>query len=236
MRCNLCENTTFTNMGPRLNVRCVKCGSLERTRLLWLYLQRLNLTRDTRVLHIAPERGLYDALRGVVAAENYVCADFNPSLFRFAPGCRQIDLRQLSHWPSEEFDLILHSHVLEHIPCNIASPLFHLHRMLKPSGKHVFVIPFMGGNYEESFEAMPEAERVQRFGQNDHVRRFGRNDVPMHIGSILQLPRDWDAQADFTAQQLEDVNIPREQWNGFNGSTVFVLDRSDMLGFDRQRS
>ena len=82
---------------------------------------------------------------------------------------------------------------------------------------------------------MPEAERVKRFGQNDHVRRFGAADVPRHIGALLRLPSTWEATADFSATDLQAVNIPREQWSGFNGSSVFVLARGDMLGFGGER-
>src|SRR5687768_6477471 len=61
--CPVClQSSTFIAAGstPRDHALCVVCGSLERHRLLMLYLrQRTNLFRDElSVLHFSPERGL----------------------------------------------------------------------------------------------------------------------------------------------------------------------------------
>ena len=60
--CSCCGGTfrTFLPAGglqQRQNARCPGCGSLERHRLLWLYLQqKTNLFSDSlRMLHVAPE-------------------------------------------------------------------------------------------------------------------------------------------------------------------------------------
>lgn len=228
MRCNLCGNDEFVDMSSRKNVQCSQCFSLERTRLLWLYLQRLPLTQHHKVLHIAPELGLYQALAKRINKENYVVADINPDRYPFVENCIKIDLSDLENQPSREFDLILHSHVLEHVPCNIAYTLFHLHRMLKDSGRHFFVVPFTPGKYEENFQDLSYAERCQRFGQYDHVRLFGRKDIGTHLGKLLRLPADIDATRDFTPEELREANIPEGCWREFQGCAVFNLGRSDM--------
>ncbi|MFZ5964857.1 hypothetical protein ACOXXX_18085 [Thalassococcus sp. BH17M4-6] len=196
--------------------------------MLWLHLSAMNIGPDTRVLHIAPERGIFKKLQSRITPENYHFADLFPELFKFAKGCRKIDLTDLDHWPSQEYDLIIHSHVLEHIPCNLAYPVYHLHRMLKPTGKHVFIVPFMPGKYAENFQDISEEERVRTLSQKDHVRRFGREDVPTHLGSILDLPENWSAERTVGAEQLRAANIPEREWNGFTGCSVMVLDRDAM--------
>ena len=146
MKCNICGCKIFLDMNNRKGVRCKDCGSLERTRLVWMYIQKLNVDSSWKVLHLAPERALYGVLSNLIDNENYTVADISPERYPFAKNCQRIDLCELDEYSSSTYDLILHLHVLEHIPCNIAYPLFHLHRMLKEHGRHLCVIPFMNGN------------------------------------------------------------------------------------------
>ena len=226
--CNFCGGSVFEAMRSRPEARCAGCGSLERTRLLWMHLERHPIARGTRVLHLAPERCLHDVLRPR-AGEGYVAADFEPERYAFAEGCRGIDLCDLDGQTSGSYDLIVHSHVMEHIPCTLAYPLFHLHRMLSPRGRHVCIIPFMGGHYDETFAEIGGGERRRRFGQADHVRRFGAADRARHLGKLLRLPEDYDASHLFGRAALDRARIPEAQWRGFTIATVLDLARDDML-------
>jgi predicted SAM-dependent methyltransferase len=119
---------------------------------------------------------LFDAISKRIDPSNYVTADIQPERYGFSD-CQYIDLCSLESWPSNHYDLIIHSHVLEHTPCNIAYTLYHLHRMLSPSGWNICVIPFTSGYWDEKFQNIGDEEKVKRFGQFDHVRRFGRGDI-----------------------------------------------------------
>ena len=228
MKCNLCGCSKFLDMNTRKHVRCADCNSFERTRLLWLFLMKQNINRSAKVLHLAPERGVYQALSSMVDSENYTVADFAPEQYAFAKTCKKIDLCELDDQPSFYYDFIIHSHVLEHVPCNIAYTLYHLHRMLKTEGKHIFSVPFFSGKYDECFQDLSDEERVRRFCQNDHVRRFGIADIGAHLGKILNVPEEFDATKSFHEDVLAEANIPSSHWKGFSISTVFVLDRNDM--------
>ena len=228
VRCNICGGWFFSDMNMRRKVLCRKCGSLERTRLLWLYLQGMDLSKDARILHVAPEKGLAKKLAKRVSNGNYIPADIDPSRYSYVKHCIPIDLCDLDDWPSHDFDLILHSHVLEHTPCDIAYTLYHLHRMLKPNGHHVCVIPFLSGRYDESFDDIGDSERKRRFGQFDHVRRFGRENIPEHLGKLLNLPENFDATEHFPESVLRKANIPEDHWKGFHIGTVLILKRDDM--------
>jgi hypothetical protein len=116
---------------------------------------------------------------------------------------------------------------MEHIPCNIAYTLFHLHRMMKAGGRHVCVIPFLPGKYDECFQDIPERERIRRFGQHDHVRRFGIDDVDRHLGAIVDLPSEFDALNRFGEERLRIANIPEGAWRGFSIHTVLELKKDD---------
>jgi Methyltransferase domain len=231
IHCNLCGGVLFSDIKSRKNAKCAECGSLERTRLLWMYLERLKLTGETRVLHMAPEPGLYRALeRRLQPAEpsSYICADIDPDRFKFVKNMARLDLCDLDDQPSNQYDVIIHSHVMEHVTCNIAYTLFHLHRMLKPEGHHVCVIPFRPGCYDECFQQIGRRERIRRFGQHDHVRRFGVEDVNRHLGALLKLPSTFDAREKFGEESLRRANIPEAAWCGFTINTVLTLKKYDM--------
>lgn len=227
MICNICGCQEFVDMNIRKGVKCKQCLSLERTRLLWLFIQRLELKPHFKVLHIAPERGIYGKLKEILDDENYIAADFDPSGYKFVTNCQKIDLANMEEWPSNYFDCILHSHVMEHIPCNLAYTFFHLHRMLKPDGHHLCVIPFMRGCHDECFAKLEESERQRRFGQFDHVRRIGCEDRENHLGKILNLPLEFDATKYFSEEMLQKYNIPQASWRGYTPDTVLCFCKDD---------
>jgi len=195
---------------------------------MWMYIKRLNITKKSKILHIAPEKGIYDALYKVAGKKNYITADLKPDLYKFTKNCIRMDLCDLDNQDSYHYDLIIHSHVLEHTPCNIAYTLYHLHRILKKDGVHVCIIPFMPGRYDECFQNITGEERRQRFGQHDHVRKFGNEDIDSHLGKLLHLPDHFDATDSFSEDELREANIPEHFWKGFNASTVLILKRDDM--------
>lgn len=196
---------------------------------MWMYIQsRFALNHNTKILHLAPEKGLYSAIRRIVPAENYIGSDISQDNYGFVDNFRRIDLTSdLEQFEDNQFDLIIHSHVLEHVPCNIAYVLYQIHRILKPSGKHICVIPFMGGAYEESFAQMPPEEATRRFGQSDHVRRFGIQNLANALGCIITLPQTFDAETDFGTEAMDHYNIPASCRKGFQASTVLCLNKGD---------
>mgnify|MGYP001794255176 FL=1 len=137
-----------------------------------LVLDQLKLPRaNQRVLHFAPEKGLAQYLQKTVG-NGYTAADFDPERYPYVD-TQKIDLvTEAELLPSNHYDLILHSHVLEHVPCGLAPVLFHFHRALKPTGRHIFCIPFSSGNYEECYDKMTDKEANRRIGQFDHFRKL----------------------------------------------------------------
>lgn len=234
MECNICGCHNFKDMGNRKGVQCKDCGSLERTRLLWLYIEQLDiLSSGSKVLHFAPELGLSKRILGVINPENYVSADFAPENFSQIPNIKKFDLTvDVETLESNSFDLILHSHVLEHIPCNLAHTFFHLHRILTPEGIHACVIPFLSGSWDESFSPELSAEvRIKRFGQSDHVRRIGQLDADVTIGKVVDIQKyiKFDVTKDFSVEVLRRFNIPEYHWYGLNSGTPLIFGKNDYL-------
>lgn len=227
--CNLCGSTEWADMNKRSLVRCAKCSSLERTRALKLTLDRLGIPKNgDRVLHFAPERSLGTWLQQQ-CGDGYNPVDLEPSQYSFVKTQKFDIISDSPNLPSNHYDLILHSHVMEHIPISIGFIFHHLTRALKDDGYHIFCIPMMPGNFEEYFGSMSPEEAHKRFGQSDHVRNFGINDVDRHLGAFFRLKQHYSLYDHHTKEELDACNIPERERQGLNGSTVFVTRKSDYL-------
>jgi SAM-dependent methyltransferase len=117
-------------------------------------------------LHVAPEAVIADRLREAV--RRYTSIDIEPGRAEV-----QADLTALP-FADEEFDLILCSHVLEHVGDDRAA-MREMRRVLRPGGLAVIQTPVnydQVGTYEDPSETDP-GERLRKFSQSDHVRVFG---------------------------------------------------------------
>ncbi|HLV15249.1 MAG TPA: methyltransferase domain-containing protein [Xanthomarina sp.] len=155
----------------RNNVLSPSTLSLERHRLLWLYLKNDTdfFTKNLKVLHFAPEQAFYKRFRKLKNLE-YVTTDLNSPLADV-----KADICDLP-FTDNEFDVILCNHVLEHIPDDTKA-MKELYRILKPGGYGVFQIP-QDLSREKTFEdnsITDKKERAKIFGQYDHVRIYGRD-------------------------------------------------------------
>ena len=166
-------------LGGRRNAQCPDCGSLERHRFLWTFLaERTPFFRQRlRVLHTAPEpclEGGFRALHGRGHGRDYVTLDrFNPQ------ADVQADLTALP-FPNHDFDVVVSSHVLEHVPDDRAA-LREIARVLKPSGWAVLLFPFDGRGPTREDPAMDTpAKRMAAFGHPYHYRIYG-TDTPERL-------------------------------------------------------
>lgn len=226
-KCNVCGSSDFTDVNGRKAVLCANCGSYERTRLMKMYIENLGLPPESRVLHLAPERGLSEWLRKTFS--DYVPADYDLERYSHIPGIRKVDLCQREYDLPGKFDLILHSHVIEHLPCAYAVVLIRLHKMLNPGGHHLFSIPIYGACYEESLAPLSHEEATRRFGQFDHVRRFSPRDIDLTIGSIFDIPKEYRLKERFSVERLRTAAIPESAWDGYTGDSVFSLRPANLL-------
>lgn len=230
-RCNICDGVNLLPRGNRGNMICAGCGSDGRTRLLWLVLARKRLLQPgTRCLHIAPEAALAPRLHQILG-DGYEPVDVDPDRFPFAPSIRHLDLvADAARLPSAIYDLILHSHVMEHVRGNVTAILFHLHRALRPDGKQVCCLPVVRDrHYAEDLGSLSPDEATRRFGQDDHVRIFGARDLQATLGMIFALPERYELLDDYDADLLARHGIPEVAWSGWSTSSVLVLGKADLL-------
>ena len=117
--CPQCKGTEIIDFNGRTAVRCAKCKSLERTRVVYLFLERhVRPQPGWKVLHLAPEAVLSQHLYDLVG-DGYEPADLDPARYaKRAPiPVRQLDLCDgAAKLPSDHYDLVMHNHVLEHVP------------------------------------------------------------------------------------------------------------------------
>lgn len=145
--------------------------SLERHRLLWLYLKNETdfFTAPKKVLHIAPEQCFLTRFKNLNNIA-YITADLNSPIADV-----KADLLDL---PFEEnaFDVVFCNHVLEHIEDD-KKAMSELYRVLKSGGMGIFQIPQDLGREKtyEDFSIKSAEERTKHFGQYDHVRVYGKD-------------------------------------------------------------
>ena len=157
----------------RNNVLSPSTLSLERHRLLWLYLQNktdfFTSKNIKKVLHFAPEQEFYKRFKKQKNIE-YVTTDLLSPL---------ADVKaDICNLPFEDnsFDIIFCNHVLEHIPDDTKA-MQELYRVMKQGGMGIFQIP-QDLNRATTFtdNTITDArERAKIFGQYDHVRVYGRD-------------------------------------------------------------
>ena len=183
----------------RNNVLSPSTLSLERHRLLWLYLKNETdfFEAHTKVLHFAPEQAFYKRFRKMQNL-TYVTTDLNSPLADV-----KADICDLP-FKDNEFDVILCNHVLEHIPDDTKA-MQELYRIMKSGGYGIFQIP-QDLSRAETFEddsITDRKERAQIFGQYDHVRIYGRDyfDKLRSIGFTVE-------EVDYTST-LSDADIEK---------------------------
>ncbi len=155
----------------RPNVLSPSTLSLERHRLLWLYLQNETdfFTKKLKVLHMAPEQCFLDIFKNLKNLD-YTTADLYSPIVDI-----KADILDLP-FEDNSFDIIFCNHVLEHIKDDHKA-MTELYRVLKPKGMGIFQIPqdlSLEKTYEDFSITSPE-ERAKHFGQYDHVRVYGKD-------------------------------------------------------------
>jgi SAM-dependent methyltransferase len=162
----------YGRINPRQNALCPHCLSLERHRLIWVYLKEKTnfFSAKQDVLHIAPEpcfMARFEKQHG----DRYITADIESPLAKV-----KMDIHAIP-FPENKFDVVLCNHVLEHVEDDIKA-MREIQRVLKPGGYAIMQVPFFAPVPDVTFEDVSITglrEREKAFGQSDHVRKFGKD-------------------------------------------------------------
>lgn len=180
--CPVCDHSfskflPYGRLNPRENALCPSCLSLERHRLMHLFLKQETdfYTSKPKVLHIAPEYCFIERFESYLG-DKYITADIESPLAKV-----KMDLHDI---PFEEnaFDVVFCNHVMEHVNDDVRC-MQEIRRVLKPSGFALIQSPQrydLESTYEDPSITDPK-EREIHFLQDDHLRIYGRD-----YGKVLQ--------------------------------------------------
>jgi predicted SAM-dependent methyltransferase len=202
--------------GYRQNARCPICGSMDRERLIYLYLLLKTdiFEKPKKLLHVAPEKKLKDKLQSEVNID-YLTADISTKNVII-----KMDITDIK-FPDDSFDAIICNHVLEHI-IDDSKAISELYRALKPGGWAILQVPVsltLKETYEDT-SITNSRGREEAFGQKDHVRIYAED------------YQDRLEQAGFRVNVFKWV----ADVDNFGGQrNVFGLDAEEKVYFVRKR-
>ena len=210
--CNVCGyHGRFMAFGqpPRFDAHCPDCGSLERHRLLKLWIdENAERVSQSDLLHFAPEPELGQQLSKL--ARSYDSADLAERRARRILNIEAIDLPPASH------DIVVCSHVLEHVDDRKA--MREIHRILRPGGIALLMTPVVEG-WDDTYEdeaATSAAKRSLYFGQSDHVRFYG-SDIRLRL-----------ADAGFVVEEFTAREPYVSHHSLIRGDKIFVCHKSQV--------
>lgn len=176
VQCTVC-NAKFKKFLPygrvnsRENALCPNCLSLERHRLLYVFLKEKTtfFSAPLKVLHVAPEICFTKRFKNLKNLD-YQTADIESPWADIKMDIMDIPLQDNS------YDVVFCNHVLEHVEDDIKA-MKEFYRILKPGGWAILQSPIYYHNettYEDPNITDPK-EREKHFGQDDHHRIFGKD-------------------------------------------------------------
>lgn len=201
---------------------CPICGSSDRDRMIISFLQKAGLREaeeHTKVLQIAPAVTIGSWIQAYCPHVDYETTDLYMGGVTF-----QSDITDMNTVKDEIYDLVICSHVLEHVQDD-RKAMRELKRILKPRGLVVFLVP-VSLDMEEIDEewGLSEEENWRRFGQGDHCRRYGKNGLLRRLEEegfyVNALGKEYFGEGVFEQLSLTDT------------STLYVLTKDKSVKLD----
>ncbi len=174
VECPVCEISyrkflPYGRLNSRPNALCPDSLSLERHRLMWLYLKEKTnfFTADIKLLHIAPELCFIKKFKAMPNID-YTSADLDSPLADV-----KMDVHEIP-FDDNTFDVVFCNHVMEHVDNDIKA-MSEIYRVLKPGGWAIIQSPqdYSRETTLEDPTITEPKERERVYWQDDHVRLFG---------------------------------------------------------------
>ena len=166
--CPVCEEYS-NKFIPSGNVGiCPACSSGSRHRAIYLFLKRRTtfFTQKMKMLHFAPEHCFYKTFKSQPNL-SYTSADLDSPRAMV-----KVDITRIPY-ADNHFDVIISSHVLEHIPDDIKA-MKELFRVANNRGWSIHLAP-IDYNRDKTFEdpSIDTPEKKQEvYGHHDHKRIY----------------------------------------------------------------
>ncbi|MDG1148009.1 MAG: methyltransferase domain-containing protein [Crocinitomicaceae bacterium] len=213
VECPCCERSfsKFLSYGAdvvhRDNVLCPYDLTLERHRLMWLYLKgHSNFFSADKldVLHIAPEQCFHARFKKQ-ANLNYLTGDIISPIADLHFDLHSIPL------DDNRFDVVFCNHVMEHVD-DANKCMRELYRVMKPGGWGIMQVPQDTNRdvtYEDYSIVSPE-DREKHFWQKDHVRLFGM-DYPEWLKKAGFEVDIFDKESNYSAELINRYRLSKRE-------------------------
>jgi SAM-dependent methyltransferase len=213
VECPVCKKSfsKFLSYGSdvahRENVLCPYDLTLERHRLMWLYLKEQSnffSANKLDVLHIAPEQCFHKKFKNQKNL-NYLTGDLVSPIADMHFDLHEIPLED------NRFDVVFCNHVLEHVD-DAHQCMSELYRVMKPGGWGIMQVPLdytRDTTYEDASITSPE-EREKHFWQKDHVRLFG-NDYPEWLKKAGFEVETFDVNQKYSSEMVDRYRLIKEE-------------------------
>lgn len=200
---------------------CPNCSCSDRDRMIISFLKSIHIEEaedKRRVLQIAPAASIHNWLLRKCPQIIYETADL------FMEGVTyQSDIQDLKEMDDESFDLIICSHVLEHVQDD-RKAMAAMKRVLKKDGRIVFLVPIdLSIDKIDEEWGCSEEENWRRFGQNDHCRVYSREGLLERLREFFyvhELQKEYFGEEVFRECGLTDT------------STLYVLTKNEDVKLD----
>lgn len=208
VECPVCEKKfrKFLSYGSKVahreGVLCPYDLTLERHRLMWLYLKDHSdfFTVPKKVMHVAPEQCFLDLFKKQKNLD-YTTGDLVSPIADIHFDLHKIPL------DDNTYDVIFCNHVLEHVDDDHQC-MTELFRIMKPGGWGIFQVPIDSTRtetYEDPTITDPD-EREKHFWQYDHVRLYGL-DYPAKLRAAGFEVNPFDYHDKYPKEQYERMRL-----------------------------
>lgn len=200
---------------------CPYCQASDRDRLIISFLKKAGLPEaceGMRLLQIAPAGIISAWIEANCPHIVYETTDLYMEHVTF-----RSDIMDLNMVLDETYDVIICSHVLEHVRDD-EKALRELKRILRPDGKIVFLVPInLNASRIDEEWGLSEAENWRRFGQGDYCRTYDKNGLIHRLQKqfyVHSLDKDYFGEEIFEQCALTDT------------STLYILTKSEQVSLD----
>ncbi|MFM8241664.1 MAG: class I SAM-dependent methyltransferase [Crocinitomicaceae bacterium] len=207
--CPVCERSFSkflsygSNVAHRENVLCPYDLTLERHRLMWLYLKKESdffTAECLKVLHIAPEQCFLPLFKKQSNLA-YLTGDLESPIADIHFDLHEIPLED------NRFDVVFCNHVMEHVKDPIQC-MKEIYRVMNNGGWAIMQVPQdfnRTETYEDASITSPE-DREKHFWQKDHVRLFGK-DYPQWLEKAGFKVTEFNLNNHFSNEEIERYRL-----------------------------